>query len=109
MDKISYEDFKKLEIKIGTVLAVEKVPETDKLLKFEIDFGQEKRTIIGGWALAYPDPSTLVGKQLPVLVNLEPRIIRGIESQGMILSAVKDDQPVALVPDKEVNKGTEVR
>jgi len=106
---VSYEDFAKLEIKIGQVISVEPVPGTDRLLKFELDLGQEKRTIVGGWALSYSDPSVLVGKQLPVLTNLEPRTIRGIESQGMLLSAVQDDLPVALFPEKEVDNGAIVR
>jgi methionyl-tRNA synthetase len=106
---VSYEDFAKLEIKVGTVLSVEPVPETNRLLKFEMDLGSEKRTIIGGWALSYPDPGVLVGKQLPVLTNLEPRTIRGIESQGMLLSAVQDDLPVGLFPERTVDNGASVR
>jgi methionyl-tRNA synthetase len=106
---ISYEEFSKLEIRIGTVLAATKVEGTDRLLKFEFDFGNEKRTIIGGWALSYPDPAVLVGTQMPVLMNLEPKTIRGVESQGMILSAVKDEQPRALHPDTDVDPGTIVR
>jgi methionine--tRNA ligase beta chain len=106
---ISYEDFSKLEIKIGTVLSVEPVQQTDRLLKFELDLGSERRTIIGGWAQSYPDPQVLVGTQLPVLTNLEPRTIRGIESQGMLLSAVQNDLPVALIPERPVDNGASVR
>ncbi len=106
---VSFDDFAKLEIKIGTILAVEPVPETDRLLKFEVDMGDKKRTIVGGWAKSYPDPSVLVGKQVPVLVNLEPKTIRGVESQGMILSAVQDDLPVAISPEKDVENGAAVR
>ncbi len=123
---VTYDEFSKLEIKIGKVLSVEKVEGTDRLLKFEFDFGSEKRTIIGGWAISYPDPSVLVGTLMPVLMNLEPRVIRGIESQGMILSAVArklkpqsgeilsaeyDEQPVALHPDpeKDVGLGAQIR
>ncbi len=106
---INYDDFTKLDIKIGKVISVEKVPETDRLLKFELDFGSEKRIIIGGWAISYPDPSVLVGTQVPVLMNLEPRVIRGVESQGMILAATQDDKPVAIHPEKEVDLGAQVR
>lgn len=106
---VSYEDFAKLEIKIGEVLDVELVAETDRLLKFEVDLGDEKRTIVGGWAKSYPKPEVLIGKQVPVLVNLEPRTIRGVESQGMLLSAVADDLPVALVPERDVPNGSTVR
>lgn len=106
---VGYDDFAKLEIKIGTVLSVEPVPETDRLLKFEMDMGSEKRTVVGGWAKSYPDPQMLVGKQLPVLANLEPRTIRGVESQGMLLSAVQDDLPVALLPERPVDNGAIIR
>ncbi|MBI4948150.1 methionine--tRNA ligase [Candidatus Berkelbacteria bacterium] len=109
MENISFEEFSKLDIRIGTVLSVEKVPETDRLLKFEFDFGTEKRTIIGGWAISYPEPEVLIGKQMPVLCNLEPRIIKGVESQGMVLSAVLQEQPIALFPEKAVGNGAVVR
>lgn len=106
---ITYEDFSKLEIKIGTVVSAEKVPDTDKLVKFEIDLGAEKRQIVGGFAPGYPDLSVLVGTQVPVLCNLEPRTLRGLESQGMILAASDGVLPVALHPDKPVEPGTSVR
>lgn len=106
---VTHDQFSQLEIKIGTVLSAERVEGTDKLVKFELDFGDEKRVIIGGWALSYPDPSLLVGTQLAALTNLEPRMIRGIESQGMLLSAVANDQPIALHPDRDVEPGSVVR
>lgn len=106
---VTIEDFAKLDIKIGKVLSVEKVPETDRLLKFELDFGSEQRTIVGGWAIAYPDPSVLVGTLVPAILNLEPRTIKGIESQGMLLSATADDQPVALHPDRDIEPSSIVR
>jgi len=106
---INFDDFTKLDIRIGKIISVEKVPETDRLLKFEIDLGSEKRTIVGGWALAYPDPAVLVDTLVPVLTNLEPRTIRGIVSQGMLLGATQNDQPVALHPDQNVEPGSQVR
>ncbi len=122
---ITVEDFSKLDIRIGTILSAERVPETDKLIKFEIDFGSEKRQIIGGFAPSYPDPAALVGTQVPVLVNLEPRTMRGFESQGMILAAAgnrttnngeeilaasnQQDGPVALHPELLVEPGTPIR
>src|SRR5579872_1244473 len=99
---ITIQDFSKLDIRIGKVVSANKVIDTDKLIKFELDFGDEKRIIIGGWGISYPDPSELMGTLLPAILNLKPRVIRGIESQGMLLSAVKDNGPVALHPDKEV-------
>lgn len=109
METIKIDDFARLDIRIGKVLSVEKVEETDRLLKFTLDFGSEQRTIIGGWAIAYPDPSGLVGTLMPVIMNLEPRTIRGIESQGMILGATQSEQPVALHPDRDVDLGAQVR
>lgn len=85
---ISIDDFKKTEIRIGLITAAEKVVDADKLLKLSVDFGEEKeRQIISGIALYFPDPSVLVGVKCPFVTNLEPRVIRGLESQGMIMAA----------------------
>ena len=105
---LTFDDFKKLEIKIGKILTAEKVEGTDKLIKLEVDFGTEKRQIVAGVAESYK-PEYLIGKELPVLMNLEPRKIRGIESQGMILAADADGKPVLLHPEKEVPPGSAVR
>ena len=89
---ISIDDFKKLEIKIGLVLAAEKVPETDKLLKLSVDFGEEvPRQIISGISSYFPDPSLLIGKKCAFVANLEPRVIKGLQSQGMILAVSGDE------------------
>lgn len=104
---VTFEDFAKLEIKIGTIISAEKVEDADKLLKLEIDLGDEKRTIASGIAEWYK-PEDLVGKQVPVLVNLEPRNFRGVESQGMILAA-GDDIAVMMHPDRELPPGSKVR
>jgi methionyl-tRNA synthetase len=107
---ITIEDFAALEIQIGTILEAERVPETDKLVRFKIDLGNETRQIIGGFAPSYPDPSVLIGKQVPVLANLAPRMMRGLESQGMVLAASNTENgPVALHPDKTVQPGTKIR
>lgn len=84
---ISIDDFAKVEMRVGTVLTCEKMEKSDKLLKFVLDMGKEQRTILSGIAKFYT-PESLVGKQLIVVTNLAPRKMRGIESQGMILSAV---------------------
>jgi methionine--tRNA ligase beta chain len=105
---INFDDFKKLEIKIGKILSAEKVEGTDKLLKLEIDFGAEKRQIVAGIAETY-QPGEIIGNEVPVLMNLEPRTIGGVESQGMILAASVDGKPRLLHPDIEVPPGTEVR
>lgn len=84
---ISIDDFKKLEIKIGHILSAEKIEGTDKLLKLSVDMGEEKpRQIVSGISLYFPDPQVLVGKKCAFAANLEPRVIRGFESQGMILA-----------------------
>jgi|SRR3989344_6603998 len=108
---INLDDFKKLDIRIGKILEAEIVPEADRLLKFKVDIGNsEVRTIISGVREHYPDPQLLVGKSVPVLTNLEPRLIKGIESQGMILYVVgESDNFTTLEPSKSVSSGTIVR
>jgi methionyl-tRNA synthetase len=109
MPEIQYDDFAKLDIRIGTVVAAEPVPETDKLIKCTIDFGEMgMRTIVSGIA-EWKKPEELVGKQLPYIVNLAPRVLRGVESQGMLLAA-SDEAGVALFsPEREVPKGTKLK
>jgi methionyl-tRNA synthetase len=84
--QIEYEDFKKLDLRVGTITAAEKVPKADKLLKLEVDMGFEKRTIVSGIAQHFA-PEDVVNKQVVVVANLAPRKMRGIESNGMILMA----------------------
>ena len=110
MIEILYEDFAKLDIRIGTIIAAEAVPETDKLIKCVIDFGPEfgERTIVSGIA-QWKRPEELVGKQLPYIVNLAPRVLRGVESQGMLLAA-SDESGVALIfPERAVQSGTRLK
>lgn len=84
---ITIDEFKKLEIKIGQILSAEKVPDTDKLLKLFVDMGEgSPRKIISGISGFFPDPQVLVGKKCAFAANLEPRVIKGLESQGMILA-----------------------
>jgi len=105
---ISFDDFKKLDIRIGRIIAAERVQNTEKLLKIEIDVGTEKRQLVAGIAQSY-EPDALIGKEIPVLLNLEPRTIRGVESHGMILAAVMDGKAVLMHPDKEVPPGSIIR
>jgi methionyl-tRNA synthetase len=94
---------------VGTVLECEKVPKADKLLRFLLEDGLEKRTILSGIAAYYPNPQELVGRQVCFIANLEPRKLRGILSEGMILSAENSDGTLALVsPSKEVMPGSQV-
>ncbi|MFA6005375.1 MAG: hypothetical protein WC775_02715 [Patescibacteria group bacterium] len=106
---ITIDDFSKLDIRIGTIVAVEKVENADKLLKFEINFGDEQRQVMSGIAEFIPDPSTLIGKQVPVLLNLPYRKFRGFESQGMILMGDDGVEPVLLHPAKSITAGSSVR
>lgn len=106
---IAFEDFEKLDIRVGTVLSCERVPKADKLLKFEIADGLQNRTIVSGIARHYA-PEELVGKQVCFIANLPPRKLRGIESQGMILSAEAPDGTLSLLStDREVAPGSEVK
>jgi len=106
---ISFEDFQKLDIRIGKVLSVEKIPDADKLLKFIFDIGGEQRQILAGIAEFYPDPSILVGKEIPLLLNIEPRTFRGQISDGMIIAADLDGKPVMLFPEKEIPPGSKIK
>ena len=106
---ISIDDFKKIEIRVGTVLSAEKVPDTDKLLKLFVDLGEEMpRQIVSGIA-EYVTPEEIIGLQFPFVANLEPRMLRGISSQGMILAATdKVGRPILLTTDKESGSGWKI-
>lgn len=107
-ENIEFDDFMKLDIRVGTVLECTKVPKADKLLQFRIDDGLEKRTIVSGIAQHYK-PEDLVGKQVCFIANLAPRKLKGIVSEGMILSAENFDGKLAVItPEKEVKPGSEV-
>ena len=86
MNTITLEDFQKVEITIGKILSAEKIPDTDKLLKLSVSFGLETRQIISGISIHFPDPATLVGTKCAFITNLPTRVIKGYESQGMILA-----------------------
>jgi len=106
---INYEYFSALDIAIGTILSVEVVEGADKLLKFTVDFGEEKpRQIISGIRIYFPNPEFLVGTQAPFLLNLEPRVIRGLESEGMILAGSNENTLALLSPHLRVPAGTRV-
>ena len=104
---ISYEYFKKLEIRVALVKEVEKVPKADKLYKLTIDLGDETRTLVAGLAQHY-NASALKGKKIVILANLEPRNLKGIESQGMLLAAVDGEIVSVLTPDKDIPPGAKI-
>jgi len=102
---ISYEDFKKVEIKIGKIISAEKIPDTDKLLLLKVDFAEESpRQIVSGIASHFPDPLSLIGVKCAFATNLEPRTIRGYESQGMILAVGGDDSPFSILKTNDAAK-----
>jgi methionine--tRNA ligase beta chain len=107
MSQITINDFQKLDIRVGKILSAEPIKRSDKLLLLKVDLGAEQRQIVAGIAQYYK-PEELVGKEVVVLANLQPRTIMGFISQGMLLAAVEDDKPVLLVPDKEVKVGSKV-
>jgi methionyl-tRNA synthetase len=124
MECVTYEEFKKMDMRVGQIMVVEPVPDTDKLLKFQIDFGDTEevgegegmklvpkfRQIVSGIHEFYPEYEKLVGKQVLYIVNLESRTIKGVESNGMLMAVDgKDGKPVFLTPETEVNPGSQVR
>lgn len=107
---ISIEDFKKGEIRFGTILKAEKMEGADKLLTLQVDLGEEiPRQIVSGIALYFPDPSALLGKQVAFAANLEPKKLRGYMSHGMILAATAGDGIAFLEPSQTVPNGTLVK
>lgn len=109
METIPFEDFKKLDIRIGTIVAALRIEGSDKLLKLEVDFGNEKRQILAGIGKAY-EPESLVGKQCPFVFNLASREMMGLASQGMILAADNGEgKPVLLHPDAQVPPGSIIK
>lgn len=104
--EITYDDFQKVDIRIGTIMAAELIPETDKLIKCTVDFGElGTRTIVSGIA-EYYTPESLVGKQCPYVINLAPRMLRGVESQGMLFASSPNGGCVLLHPEVAVPPGT---
>lgn len=106
---IEFDDFCKIDLRIGTIIAAEKVAKTKKLLKLVIDTGIDKRTVVSGIAEHY-EPDQIIGRQVTILVNLAPRNLKGIDSQGMILMAEDHDGKLSFVsPDKALNNGSEIK
>jgi methionine--tRNA ligase beta chain len=107
--EVSYDDFAKLDIRVGTILSAERIEGTDKLLKCTIDLGElGERTIVSGIA-QWKEPAELVGKQCPYIVNLAPKMLRGVESKGMLLAASIEGGIALLHPDTVVQPGTRLK
>jgi methionyl-tRNA synthetase len=105
---ISIEKFFETELKVATIVAAERVPKSNKLVKLSVELGEETRTVVAGIGKAYT-PEELVGKQVVVVANLEPAQLMGVESQGMVLAASEDGVPILLHPDRPVPSGTRVK
>lgn len=108
-EEIQYDDFAKLDIRIGRVVAAEPIEGADKLIKCTVDFGDfGTRTIVSG-IKEWKDPDALIGKELPYIVNLAPRMLRGVESQGMLLAASDESGVALLYPERDVPPGTKLK
>jgi methionyl-tRNA synthetase len=106
--KIAYDDFTKVEMTVGEIIEAEKVENADRLLKLKVDFGSEQRQIVSGIAEHF-SPEDLIGRKSPFVTNLEPRKIRGEESNGMILAAKDADGNFSLLSvDDKIAKGTQL-
>jgi methionyl-tRNA synthetase len=108
LEYISIDDFMKVQLRVATILSAEPVPNATKLLKLTVEVGDEQRTILAGIAEMY-QPDELTGRQIVVVANLQPRKMRGIESQGMLLAADVDGQAILLQPETKVPNGSRVR
>ncbi len=105
---INFDEFKKVELKVGKIISAERVEGSEKLLKLAVDLNEEKpRQVLAGIGKVYP-PETLVGTEIAVVVNLEPRMLMGLESQGMLLASSDENGPVLLRPEKLVPPGVEI-
>ncbi|MFA6414714.1 MAG: methionine--tRNA ligase [Candidatus Paceibacterota bacterium] len=111
--RITIDEFSKIEVKVGTVQSAERVPETDKLLRLVVDFGEtspegekKPRQIVSGIAAYVAEPESLIGRQLAFVTNLEPRTIRGLESDGMLFAVGSGETFAFLTPDRDIPPGT---
>ncbi len=105
---ITFEDFQKIDLRVAKIIKAEKVENSNKLLKLEIDLGNERRTIVAGIGEKY-SPEELMGQLIVIVANLEPKEIKGIKSEGMLLAADSENGPVLIVPLEQVFVGTKVR
>ncbi len=105
---IKFEDFKKIDLRVVKIIKAERVADSEKLIKLEVDGGEEKRQIIAGIGKYY-GPEDLIGKEIIMVWNLEPKVLFGLESKGMLLAAEDEKGPVLLIVDKEVSAGTKIR
>ena len=105
---LKFGDFAKLDVKIGTVVKCQKVAGTDRLLKIIIDFGDKKKQVVAGFGFKY-QPQDLIGKQVPVVINIQPAEIKGVKSEGILLAIDDKGKPLLLLPEEKVSNGSKVR
>jgi methionyl-tRNA synthetase len=106
---LTIDDFRNVELRVATILAAEPHPNADRLLVLKVDLGSEQRQLVAGIRAHY-DPATLIGKQVVVVANLQPAMLRGVESQGMLLAASDAEGRLAFVtPEKPVAPGANVK
>jgi len=103
---VSFEDFKKIDLRAAKIISAERIFESQRLVKLRVDLGGETRQIVAGIGEFY-EPEGLIGREIVVVANLEPKTLMGIESQGMLLAA-NDNKPVLIVPEKNVKPGSPV-
>jgi len=109
MENVKFSEWQKLDLRTGKILSVENIEGADKLYKLEIDLGKEKRTLVAGLK-PYYKPEEIIGKSCIVFTNLEPKTLKGIESQGMVLAAVSEDESKVrlLQPDEDIELGSKI-
>lgn len=107
MSTIPFEQFQKLDMRVAKILSAERIQRAKKLLLLKVDVGGEVRVLVAGLAEHY-SPEQLVGKEVVVIANLEPRVIMGFRAEGMLLAAVVEGKPVLIVPEQEVPPGSKV-
>ncbi|MBD3379250.1 MAG: methionine--tRNA ligase subunit beta [Candidatus Omnitrophica bacterium] len=103
--RLSFEDFKKIDLRVAEIVEAREHPDADKLYLLKVDLGDEQRQIVAGIRTAY-DAGELTGKKIVLVANLEPAVIRGEESNGMLLAAKDGDLPVLLTPERDVSPGS---
>jgi len=108
MEQISIEDVIKLDLRVAEIIAADAHPDADKLLVLKIKIGEEERQIVAGIKKSYV-PQNLIGKKITVIANLQPVVLRGVESQGMLLAASDDNGIVLLTPDRDIVSGSKVK
>lgn len=108
VETVTYEDWRKLDLRVAEVLDAKEHPEADKLLILQVKIGDAERTIVAGIKQHYK-PEKLIGKKIIVFANLQPRQLRGVTSEGMLLAAVLDDKVVVLQPEQDIPSGAKIQ